>query len=69
MHVGRLNPWDVWFRYFALTGDLDMFEIRAYLNGLTTLDPYDRDLVSHAINELIIENPPPTAPLSTDATE
>ena len=69
MDASRLDLQDVWFRYFAVTGNLGVFEVDAYFNGLTMLNPLDRDLVSHAVNELILENQPPTAPFSTDSEE
>ncbi|MHA7240206.1 hypothetical protein [Arthrobacter sp. TMS1-12-1] len=56
----------VWMRYFELTGDADKIDVDAYLNGLLSLPPLDRDLISHAVNELISEIPPPTAPYSRD---
>lgn len=46
--------------------NVDEFEVDAYLNGLITLTRQDRDLVSHAVNELISETRPPTAPYSDD---
>jgi hypothetical protein len=66
IHASGLDVQSVWVRYFSLTGNVDEFEIDAYLNGLTTLTPMDRDLVSHAVNELITETPPPTAPYSNE---
>ncbi len=62
MQASRLDLQDVWIRYFSLAGNADEFEIDAYLNSLTCLTPLDRDLVSHAVNELISETAPPTAP-------
>ncbi|WP_104164924.1 hypothetical protein [Arthrobacter sp. SX1312] len=59
----------VWVRYFSFTGDVDEFEVDAYLNGLITLTPLDRDLVSLAVNELIAERLPPTAPYSNDSED
>lgn len=66
MHASGLDLQDVWLRYFSLTGNADEFELDAYLNGLTTLTRLDRNLVSHAVNELISETLPPTAPYSND---
>ena len=64
-----LDVQSVWVRYFSFTGDVDEFEVDAYLNGLITLTPLDRDLVSLAVNELIAETRPPTAPYSNDPDE
>jgi hypothetical protein len=66
MQASRLDLQSVWIRYFSLAGNADEFEIDAYLNGLTCLTPLDRDLVSHAVNELISETAQPTAPYSND---
>lgn len=48
-----LSVAQVWLRYFSLTGNAGEYEIDAYLNGLLSLPPLQRDLVSHAVNELI----------------
>jgi hypothetical protein len=69
IHASGLELQDVWLRYFSLTGNADEFELDAYLNGLTTLTPQDRNLVSHAVNELINETPPPTAPYNNDPSD
>ncbi|MHA7145381.1 hypothetical protein ACX80U_11755 [Arthrobacter sp. TmT3-37] len=66
IHASGLDVQSVWVRYFSLTGNVDEFEVDAYLNGLIILTPADRDLVSHAVNELISETRPPTAPYSDD---
>jgi hypothetical protein len=59
----------VWIRYFALTGRAGEFEVDAYLNGSLELSVHERDLVSHAVNELIDELPPrPRAPYSNNGT-
>ncbi|MFJ6003383.1 hypothetical protein [Arthrobacter sp. NPDC092385] len=66
MHAVGLDVPSVWIRYFSLTGNADEVEIDAYLHGLTDLLPLDRNLVSHAVNELIAETPPPAAPYTDD---
>jgi len=48
----------VWMRYFSFTGAAGEYEIDAYLNGSLELPAHERDLVSHAVNELIKELPP-----------
>ena len=48
----------VWMRYFSFTGAAGEYEIDAYLNGSMELPAHDRDLVAHAVNELIQELPP-----------
>ena len=55
----------VWMRYFSFTGAAGEYEIDAYLNGSLELPAHERDLVAHAVNELIKELPPRrTAPYS-----
>ena len=49
----------VWMRYFSFTGTAGEYEIDAYLNGSMQLPTHERDLVAHAVNELIKELPPP----------
>lgn len=62
-----LTVQDVWLCYFSLTGDVDEYEVDAYLNGLISLPPLECDLIAHAVNELIDEIPPlPRAPYRAD---
>ncbi|TLM81896.1 hypothetical protein FDW83_14260 [Pseudarthrobacter sp. NamE2] len=57
----------VWMRYFSFTGAAGEYEIDAYLNGSLELPAHERDLLAHAVNELIKELPPPRmAPYSTN---
>ncbi|GAB5077227.1 hypothetical protein [Arthrobacter sp. AD-310] len=57
----------VWMRYFSFTGSAGEYEVDAYLNGSLKLPAHERDLVSHAVNELIKELPPPRmAPYSSN---
>jgi hypothetical protein len=61
--AAHLTVQDVWVRYFGLTGDIDEYELDAYLNGLITLPSLECDLIAHAVNELIDEVAPlPRAP-------
>ena len=58
---------EVWIRYFSFTGVVGEYEVDAYLNGSLELPAHDRDLIAHAVNELIDEVPPlPTAPYSNN---
>ncbi len=55
----------LWMRYFGLGGTFSLFDLDAYLNGLTTLARVDRDMIAHAINERLDElGGPPRAPYS-----
>jgi hypothetical protein len=44
---------DVFIAYFGLTGDADELEVVGYLSGLVMLPVAQRDLLAHAINELL----------------
>ncbi|MGY3566599.1 hypothetical protein [Sinomonas sp. RB5] len=52
MDQAGLTPGQVWLRYFGLAGDAGEYEVDAYLNGVLALPAVQRDLVSHAVNEL-----------------
>ena len=59
----------VWMRYFSFTGAAGEYEVDAYLNGSMELPVHERDLLAHAVNELINELPPPRkAPYSANET-
>ncbi|WP_434995238.1 hypothetical protein [Arthrobacter sp. Ld5] len=69
MEESALPLHSVWLRYFSFTGTAGEFEIDAYLNGSIELPTHERDLVAHAVNELIDELPPRLmAPYSTNGT-
>ena len=60
---------EAWLRYFSFTGAAGEYEIDAYLNGSLELPENERDLLAHAVNELINELPPRRkAPYSDDET-
>jgi hypothetical protein len=60
----------VWMRYFSFTGAAGEYELDAYLNGSMELSAHERDLVAHAVNELIKELPPRRmAPYSKDGNQ
>ena len=40
-----------WLGYFALSGRNDLFDIDAFLEGLTTLDAHEQDVLAVALNE------------------
>lgn len=65
-HAG-LSVGQVWLRYFSLTGNAGEYEVNAYLNGLLVLPAVERDLVAHAVNELMDGlSQPRRAPYSYD---
>jgi hypothetical protein len=57
---------ELWLKYFGMSGDAGEYEVEAYLQGLLSLPPVQRDLLALAANELIDERPRPRAPYSND---
>jgi len=57
---------ELWLKYFGMSGDAGEYEVEAYLQGLLSLPPVQRDLLALAANELIDELPRPRAPYSDD---
>jgi Stage II sporulation protein E (SpoIIE) len=45
----------LWLRYFALGGVAGLVEVEAYLHGLMSLPPLQRDILAHAVNERLDE--------------
>ncbi len=69
MEEATIRTHAVWLRYLTFTGAANEYEIDAYLCGLHELPAWERDLLSRAVNELILELPPrKTAPYSKPAT-
>ena len=67
LEESRLTLAEVWMHYFSLTGVAGEYEMDAYLNGSLELPELERDLLAHAVNELINELPPRRmAPYSTN---
>jgi hypothetical protein len=60
---------ELWLRYFALGGSAGRLEIDAYVNGAIALQPFEHDMVAHAINERLAELAPPRAPYSDEFYE
>jgi hypothetical protein len=50
---------DAWQRYVEYSGLVDTFGVRAYLAGMVSLPLDECNLLAHAVNELIDEQPPP----------
>lgn len=59
----------LWLRYFGIAGDAGEYEVEAYLQGLLSLPPLQRDLLAMAANELIEDTPRPRAPYGDDLEE
>ncbi len=47
----NLTLQEMWLHYFALGGTADIVELEAYLHGLLSLPPLQRDILAHALNE------------------
>jgi serine phosphatase RsbU (regulator of sigma subunit) len=45
----------LWTRYFALGGDLDLIEVDAFLAGAMQVPRLQRDMLAHAVNERLDE--------------
>ncbi len=59
---------DLWLHYFSLGGAVGEYEVEAYLQGLLSLPPLQRDMIAMAANELIEEIPRPRASYSDELT-
>ncbi|RJT75096.1 hypothetical protein D6T63_18065 [Arthrobacter cheniae] len=67
IHAAPFTVQEVWLRYFSSAGDVDEYEVDAYLSGMIVLPPVECDLIAHAVNELIDEIPAlPRAPYQND---
>lgn len=66
MKAADISVPDLWLKYFGLSGDAGEYEVEAYLQGLLSLPPIQRDLLALAANELIDDLPRPRAPYSDD---
>ncbi|WP_458116016.1 hypothetical protein [Arthrobacter sp. D2-10] len=63
----RLDISELWLYYFSIGGSAGEYEVEAYLNASFSLPAIERDLLAHAVNELIdMIPPPPRAPYSSD---
>lgn len=63
----RLNVDELWLYYFSIGGSAGEYEVEAYLNASYSLPTVERDLLAHAVNEMIdMIPPPPRAPYSSD---
>lgn len=66
MKAADIPASELWLKYFSLSGDAGEYEVEAYLQGLLSLPPVQRDLLALAANELIDDLPRPRAPYSDD---
>ena len=68
MKAADITAGELWLKYFSVSGDAGEYEVEAYLQGLLSLPPIQRDLLALAANELIDELPRLHAPYSEDLT-
>jgi hypothetical protein len=66
MKAAGISVSELWLKYFGMSGDAGEYEVEAYMQGLLSLPPVQRDLLALAANELIDELPRPRAPYSDD---
>lgn len=66
MKAAGISISELWLKYFGMSGEAGKYEVEAYLQGLLSLPPVQRDLLALAANELIDSLPRPHAPLSDD---
>lgn len=46
---------ELWLRQVALGGTAGSLEVEAYVLGLLDIDPYQHNLIAHALNEYFFE--------------
>jgi len=66
LKASDLTPGELWLNYFSIGGGVGEYEVEAYLQGLLSLPPIQRDLLAMAANELIEAIPRLYAPYSDD---
>lgn len=68
LDAAYISSGDLWLKYFSLGGTVGEYEVDAYLQGMLSLPPLQRDLLAHAVNEMIDDMPPlPRATYTDDA--
>jgi hypothetical protein len=66
LKAADLTSGELWLNYFSIGGNVGEYEVEAYLQGLLSLPPVQRDLLAMAANELIEAVPRLYAPYSDD---
>lgn len=66
LKAADLTRGELWLNYFSIGGNVGEYEVEAYLQGLLSLPPVQRDLLAMAANELIEAVPRLYAPYSDD---
>lgn len=65
----HLGLGEVWFHYFSTGGNLGQLEVKACLHHSLSLPTPERDVLAHAVNELIAHRPVLCAPYSCELTD
>lgn len=60
---------EVWLYYFGIGGDAGELEVDAYLHHALQLPRLQRDILAHAANEIIGNNPHFRAPYAADLVD
>lgn len=60
---------EVWMHYFSIGGNAGEMEVEAFLHHALPLPALERDMLAHAVNELIDHRPVVYAPYSADLTQ
>ena len=69
LSLAGISVGDLWLRSFSIGGNIGEYEIQAYLGQLLSLPALERNILAHAANELIDEQPSlPHAPYTDDLT-
>ena len=67
-HAAQLTANEMWLHYYSIGGNLDVFQLDAYLHGAYSLPAHERDVVALPLNELIDDLPPrPKAGFASDS--
>lgn len=67
-HAG-LDLREVWMHFFSIGGDVGELEVEAYLHHSLILPGIQRDILAHAVNEIIDHGPVLHAPYTYDLTD
>jgi hypothetical protein len=52
MERAHITTHELWLYYFSIGGDVDEWEVDAYLHGLLPLPVMDRELLAFAVAEM-----------------
>ncbi len=64
-----LDPGRLWWQYFQLGGEAGALEVDAYLHGCLRLPADHRNLLAHALNDLVRGAPVARVPFSWEIAD